>query len=188
MPNWNSNVVTISHEDPEQIARVVKAYQDGRLFSEFVPVPPALLNPLSSTWGGPDREKNDELRAQLKEEYGYENWYDWCVDNWGTKWDVNPEDTDPVLAHNGLEVTLYFETAWSPPIEWYDRMSEDDFGIDAYYYEPGMAFCGHWSSDTGEESYDITGNSEWVRDNIPEIIDEMFNISENMEMWEEESE
>jgi hypothetical protein len=53
------------------------------------------------------------------------------------------------------------------------------------YYEPGVGFCGAWIN--GEEDHiDIEGNSEWVRNNVPEYLDEAFGISENMEQWEQE--
>lgn len=40
--------------------------------------------------------------------YGATTWYDWCRDNWGTKWNAyenKQPDTD----------TIIFETAWAPP-------------------------------------------------------------------------
>lgn len=39
-----------------------------------------------------------------------DNWYDWSVENWGTKWDVNEtfEDEDGYIC---------FDTAWSTPVE-----------------------------------------------------------------------
>lgn len=189
MPNWNNNAVTISHEDPAQIARVVKAYNESRLFNEFYPVPEELRDPASTTYGGENKEEQDQLRESLLAKYGYESWYDWCISNWGCKWDANIDDgIEPMVSPGGLEVSLSFDTAWAPPIGWYDRMTEDGFSIDACYYEPGMSFCGRWTSDSGDDYYNIEGDSKWVRENIPAYIDEMFDISGNMEMWEEESE
>ena len=39
-----------------------------------------------------------------------DGWYDWCRENWGTKWDVNEtyEDGDGYI---------WFDTAWSTPHE-----------------------------------------------------------------------
>jgi hypothetical protein len=59
------------------------------------------------------------------------------------------------------------------------------FFIEATYYEPGMRFCGYWANDE-EDYYDIRGNSEWVRDHIPQIIDHNEGISEDMANWEYE--
>lgn len=61
-------------------------------------------------------------------------------------------------------------------------------GVDACYYEPGMGFCGRWTSDSGDDYYNIEGDSDWVVENIPPYINEMFDISGNMEMWEDEYE
>jgi hypothetical protein len=37
-----------------------------------------------------------------------EGWYDWCLENWGTKWEVNETYEDE-------EGWVCFETAWSTP-------------------------------------------------------------------------
>lgn len=43
-----------------------------------------------------------------KVKYGATTWYDWCVENWGTKWNAyENEQID--------EDTIKFETAWSSP-------------------------------------------------------------------------
>jgi hypothetical protein len=47
-------------------------------------------------------------------EYEKENWYDWQINNWGTKWDRY----NYKLGISGkLGFVAYFTTAWSPPIE-----------------------------------------------------------------------
>ena len=74
-----------------------------------------------------------------------------------------------------------------PPIAAYEKLVGLGFEVEAMYYEPGVSFCGEWNN--GEDLYyQIEGNSEWVRENIPEHIDEAFGISEGMEAWEEEEE
>jgi hypothetical protein len=45
--------------------------------------------------------------------YGSGDWYDWCVDNWGTKWDAYSSDQN--LSDDGLTLTLQFDTAWGAP-------------------------------------------------------------------------
>ena len=29
-----------------------------------------------------------EDSKKLKDLYGFDNWYDWCCENWGTKWEI----------------------------------------------------------------------------------------------------
>jgi len=47
----------------------------------------------------------------LDEYYEGSNWYDWNVDNWGTKWEAGSTEQ-----YYGDGALMYqFETAWSPP-------------------------------------------------------------------------
>lgn len=53
-------------------------------------------------------------------EYGSTSWYEWAKDNWGTKWnayELNDERT--------TSDTIYFQTAWAPPIELMVKLSSE---------------------------------------------------------------
>ena len=52
-------------------------------------------------------------------EHGAATWYDWRINNWGTKWNLNPEDC--IQAN---ENTLSFDTAWSAPYPILDQISQ----------------------------------------------------------------
>ena len=78
-----------------------------------------------------------------------------------------------------------FDTAWSPPIPFYEKLQDLGFVVKGYYFESGMGYCGVWD-DGDDQYYDIQGNSEWVMENIPSDIDLQFCISECMAEWEEE--
>jgi hypothetical protein len=57
--------------------------------------------------------------------------------------------------------------------------------ITAYYFEPGMNFCGVF--DNGDDDYiEIEGDSSWVEDNVPKEINEMFGISDMMSDFEDD--
>ena len=61
------------------------------------------------------------------------------------------------------------------------------FSVRLYYYEPGMAFCGIYD-ENGDDYYDLGNmNSEQVKEELPEALDEMFAISECMAEYEEEN-
>ena len=107
--------------------------------------------------------------------------YGRACEAWGTKWETQSED----VTLDGNVVSVNFDTAWGPPISFFQAIEELGFGVEAYYYEPGMAFCGAYQ-DGSEAYYEIQGDSNWVQENIPSDIDEMFAIAESMEMWEEE--
>jgi hypothetical protein len=112
--------------------------------------------------------------------------YSWRVENWGTKWDVGGEAGDFDMVDNQLIVR--FDTAWAPPLGFYEKLTELGFDVNAYYYEPGMEFCGRWTSEHGNDEYSIDGNSNWVTENIPVDIDQHMGISSLLADWEEEQE
>lgn len=181
MPNWCSNSVVLKHKDPEFVARARQAAEKDGLLNEFIPVPKDLMETIAGSFG--DEEKQKELEIQTAyniKNYGYSNWYDFCINEWGTKWDVTGEVQD---IDGGL--MLNFESAWSPPIAAYEKLKSMGFEVEANYYEPGCSFVGEWI-DGEDIYYQIEGNSEWVRENIPEHLDDAYGISEGMEQWEEE--
>jgi hypothetical protein len=160
-------------------------FTNDTLLNEFIPVPED-LHIVSGYLGDNDEQKELEVkRADNLAKYGYADWYDYCVNEWGTKWDVGGKE-DQYTQLSDEQVILYFDSAWSPPIKAYRQMEELGFRIDAMYYESGMRFCGIYSSDDGDFYYDVPDNSDAVERLIPTAIDQAFAISENMSMWEEE--
>ena len=77
-------------------------------------------------------------------EEGYSNsGYNWCITNWGTKWDLSSdtsidEDTDSIL-------DISFDTAWSPPVAWLEKVAKDypQLKFELKFEEGGMAFAGY---------------------------------------------
>jgi len=159
MPNWCNNNVTI-YGPIEKVKAIQSAYEKGEFCQHIHPNP-------KGEWE-----------------------YDWSVSNWGTKWDVGDSDSIEYteVAPNRASLDLFFDSAWAPPIGVYAKLIEDeDMDCGAYYYEPGMGFCGAWSNGS-DEYYDIPEHSTKTREEIPEAIDEMFGISETQEEWENEEE
>ena len=54
-----------------------------------------------------------EMSDKLVSEYGYDNWYDWQVHHWDTKWDI--DEKLEIQYTDESSATLLFQTAWSPP-------------------------------------------------------------------------
>ena len=112
--------------------------------------------------------------------------YNWCVANWGTKWDVGGENGYTRPNPNTLKIS--FDSAWAPPLEAYRAMEELGFEVKAMYYEPGMAFAGLYE-DGFDDYYDMTSlNAEEVAATLPVELDEEFGISDYMADWEAEQE
>ena len=188
MPNWCDNVVILSHSDPKMIKRAVKAFKKGEFLNEFIPIPQALNDVISGSYG--DDEKQAALEAATeynRATYGYGNWYDFAVSEWGTKWDIGGSDgsVDQLDANS---VRLVFESAWSPPTEAYYKLIQLGFKIDARYYEPGAGFVGHFF-DEANESYDLSGmTAEQIEQEIPAELNEEFGIADSVREWEQDEE
>lgn len=112
--------------------------------------------------------------------------YDWCVSNWGTKWDVGGDNG--YIRPNPNTLKISFDSAWAPPTEAYRAMEELGFEVKAMYYEPGMCFCGIYE-DGSDDYYEYSDmNAAEVADTLPTELDEEFGISDQMAEWEAEQE
>jgi len=187
MPNWCNNNLTLQHDDPAMITRAKEALDRGEFLSEFIPVPKD-LQIVAGCVGDPEEQKKlEEATARNVEKYGYGNWYDWCVNEWGTKWDVGGDgQTD--IHPDGRMLHTTFDSAWSPPIAAYEKLTAMGFTVGAMYYEGGMAYAGEWSEGS-DDYYNLEGmDSQQVIADLPVELDEAFGISECMAEYEAENE
>ena len=185
MPNWCNNTLTLEHENPAMIARAKAAFLNGRLLDEFIPVP-ADLQIVAGSVGDPvEQAKLVEQTELNRVTHGYGNWYDFCVNEWGTKWDVGGDDG--VLNDIDGGIIVSFDSAWAPPCAAYEKLTEMGFKILAMYYEPGMAFAGVWE-DGSDDYYEYGGlDSAGIAETLPSALDEAFCISESVAEWEAEN-
>jgi hypothetical protein len=187
MPNWCNNTLTLTHDDPNMIARAKQAFIDGRLLDEFIPVPQELRETTAGAYGDPKEQAKLEAQtaANIKK-YGYGNWYDYCVGEWGTKWDIG--NGQGIQTWDDHELIVYFDSAWSPPTTAYDKLMDLGFTVYATYYEPGCAFAGIYD-EHGDDCYNLESmDSGDVRQCLPQELDETYSISETMEEYEAENE
>jgi len=178
MPNWCNNNLTLEHEDPAMITRARDALLRGEFLNEFIPVP-ADLQIVAGSVGDPVEQAELERKtAENVEKYGYGNWYDFCVGEWGTKWDVGGDgQTD--IHPDGKMLHTTFDSAWSPPVNAYVKLEELGFGVNAMYYEGGMCYAGVYG-DGGDEELNLEGmGADEIEQNYPEL-DEAFGISESI--------
>jgi hypothetical protein len=152
MPNWCSNHLTIEGDSKQLKEFLEKSITDVAeeeeifTFSGTYPEPDYDTTPVARTYPeiSATYKKGKEKEEILKNEPTIRkgSWWDWRVQNWGTKW----EPSDVVIytqTKNILEIS--FETAWSPPIEWLEKVHQDfpDLIFDLEYEESGMGFGGH---------------------------------------------
>lgn len=186
MANYCSNVVVFRHKDPSVISRVVDAFNDNRLMHEFSPCPQDLIDTTAGGFGDSDMQANLDFKEKVNLQlYGYANWYDWCVSEWGTRSDVGVGEGAKVEmpGPDVRMVTLSFESAWSPPTAFYKTMESLGFEVDAMFYEPGMGYCGTFS-DGVSVSYKIPVDPDRIDEEIPADLNECFAIADNAGGWD----
>ena len=149
MPNWCDNRVTISSntEDDSQFQELVAKFQVERPFNEIYPMPDFKTIPnKNGELPVADEIKNSDgelitITHYFPDGKNDDRWYHWCIDNWGTKWDVNISDGDIDECYAEFE----FQTAWAPASGIFDKIKEDypDVDISWFYDEPGMEIAGY---------------------------------------------
>ena len=184
MPNWCNNNITISGPT-ETIGQLWKDAEAAEgLLEAMVPMPVGLRETTKGT--------GEELQTEVFD--GHTNWYDWAVSRWGTKWDVSLEGLEFVDNGDGTaEITGYFDSAWAPPIEAYNRFLDDmsNCSIDASYHEPGMDFAGFYVDGDDDYLENLHEEYKLPKDEQSDLfkrIDEEYNLSENYDMWDEDEE
>ena len=186
MPNWCNNSITITgpKDKIKQLWEGATAEGDNAgLLNTMVPMPEQLNDTTSPTPPDSEQPMVD----------GVTNWYDWRVNNWGTKWEVSSEGLE--LSDDGTEITGWFDSAWAPPLTAFQTYIEqnDDVNITCYYEEGGMDFAGKW--EDGDDQYidDIHGKvveyiktGEYPDDELFREIDEWFDLVEQRRDYIEE--
>ena len=92
--------------------------------------------------------------------YGADSWYDWCVNNWGTKWNAG---NTYIISDNEIE----FETAWSCPVNIFQELSRQFSGVEIvveFADEDIGSNCGKITFLNGEieEYIDMDGDTDFA--------------------------
>ena len=173
MPNWCNNNIEIT--GPAKTINAVwtaAQVEDSGLLNAMVPMPVELKDTVKGSNG-------DAV-----------NWYDWSVTNWGTKWDVGLEGIEYTDNGDGTAtISGYFDSAWSPPIEAYNRFLEanEDCSLTGSYYEMGCDFAGFY--DNGDDEYlenlrDEYDLPEDEQSDLFKRLDEEYALSEQYDEWD----
>ena len=111
MPNHVTNVISFSG-DKSRISAMLKEIQNDEHgigsvdFEKILPMP--------------DTVYNGSLGIRERELYGENNWYDWRIGNWGTKWNSYGYTENTTFQDGKIK----FLTAWSAPHPILKKLSE----------------------------------------------------------------
>jgi hypothetical protein len=172
MPNWCNNNLQIrgAKKDVQAFVKLVKSTAvDDRcacIFRALIPMPDELRNTESPA-------RDEELAKQMKDKYGASDWYDWCIQNWGTKWGCCEIDIDEIHKYDDERyiVNISYDTAWAPGDDELRPMFEIWKNLDFFlsYEESGMGFKGYLAVFRGE----TVGQNCIEMNEIPQDITEV---------------
>ena len=208
MPNWCNNNISITGPNSviDKIEKIVKAEENTDLSSKEKGETPGLLqffHPMpkeleGTTAPAPDKTAKDKKIAKARKlEFGADSWYDWRVNNWSTKWELCEfygVDRQYHSENNEGEstITFGFDSAWSPPINAYEKFIEDnsDCSLKAWYYEGGCDFMGEWDNGIDDcfAPSDYKSTDDFWQDGVGSTLDDYFGITEHMAEYEAEQE
>ena len=86
---------------------------------------------------------------EVREKYGYTDWYDWACKNWGTKWNAchcSIVDNDHIS----------FDTAWAAPVPIFEalakRYPDRTITVSSVYEDSeGESYCAEYNGDSYKE-------------------------------------
>lgn len=173
MPNWCANSLKLVAktadsekklaEIVQELARAKTAGENPVIFGLIKPVPEALMITAGYLGDTVEQAALVEKEKENLKTYGYKNWYDFCIGEWGTKWDAKTE-YDESYTIEGNQLTIFFDTAWSPPMQIYYALEEMGFEVEATYVEQGVGYIGFYS--------DGVDNCEKMEQFYPEPTDD----------------
>lgn len=181
MPNWCCNNIEFSHSDPAMLDKALDGWNQGKFMATLMPEPDYETTPVALTF--PELTASFAKTAEEREAAAAnlptireDSWWDWRVQNWGTKWDIGNDTPLREEVRDGQTFLIgTFESAWSPPTSFYDHMIELGFSVKASYYEPGMGFVGAY--ENGQDfTYGIPKDPKQIKEEIPEDLIEEWDL------------
>lgn len=144
MPNWCTNSLEVSGNDLQLFVEDVKGKEEEFSFASLIPIPAC---------EGMNKSELEKILTKNQFNYCEFNdkdeayWYDFCIKNWGTKWDVKDVSVDV----DEESANYDFDTAWSPPENWLITISQRyDCHFELTSYEEGNDFWMHLKIEDGK--------------------------------------
>lgn len=108
-----------------------------------------------------------ETSDSYKTKYGFDNWYDWAIVNWGSKWGVYDEGEWNIteVEDDGLtSAGISYQTAWSPVTIAWEKISKNYPTLEFFheFADEGGNFVGNQLIQNGNIIED--NDYEWDSD------------------------
>lgn len=179
MPNWCNNHVIIEGKKDEILELIDIASKGNNednvknvfSFDNVFPTPEEAL-----------KDNND-------------GWYQWRINNWGTKWDIEQHadmlsDVESGGVDGNMVFELYYETAWSPAVAFWENVAKkfSSLKVTNEFFEEGNCFIGYAFICEGQIIEDVS-RAIHPRDYIEAgaVLDEDNDVdweaSEDFDMW-----
>ena len=175
MPDWVQNKLEIFN-NKEEVLKAIEGDETAFDFEKVIPIPTKLkimrgdfvhkirnkrsIIEVIEEIKGLQEDNREEVFLNLMKAirnqylYGYTDWHDWCIGNWGTKW--NAFETE---IRDGC---LYFQTAWGAPLNVIKELSkkypDTEFKL-TYASEDYGRNCGRIIYLAGEITEEIDENN-----------------------------
>lgn len=175
MPNWVTNKVRLTGNKKDVESFKEKHFtidEDKEKQFDFETIIPMPKNIFRGNLGQEERNL-----------YGNNNWYDWSIENWGTKWNSrNCCIYDTFNSKDNSELNFSFDTAWSFPFQIFTELAKQypnmEFEVEFADEDVGRN-CGSVSIINGEMTFDD-------RDGDEDFAMDVLNIDREQEFYEQE--
>jgi hypothetical protein len=207
MPNHVTNILEVNGINDEAIIDSLFNENNEIDFNNIIPMPEELLKVTSPVRILTEAERNAEIAEherkkanniptfsdsfsitqEMSDDYinrfGANNWYDWALANWGTKWGgYDAERTSPD--------TVRFLTAWGTPFnaietlsvlypdhEFFVSFADEDFGsnVGEYTYINGEQVENYFPDSGSDEAYDMAADILGYDSRVDEDYEEEEN-------------
>lgn len=156
MPNHVINYVTLKHSDLDKMKKMMEVVKKHQETEEN------------------NNEDKDGFFYQVKKRpKNIKDTYNWNINNWSTKWeayDFEVYNDDDIMFS---EITLAFNTAWSPPIKIFEALKKKGWEVKAEYLDECHNFVGEWIDGTDFCYNEVLQAPEHLRESFAIYADEL---------------
>ena len=180
---------------PQQTVESVENMRAKRDAGEMMPGPKYVgeIHEPTGSWCTDEylQEMLDQIKQgeQAEKETGFDNWYNWNITHWSTKWSPDVHEVSVATdADGGSVATVGYQTAWAPAenlILQLSKLFPKLLFVEAYL-EEGMGFWGANTYIKGEQRHGYIGDHD--QDELLAELNDHFNQEmdgdQEQEAWE----